>query len=360
MPLIKSGSKKALKENIESEMHAHPGAKHRSQDLAVAYAVQKKAKGSRKKMAEGGMASKNDSARTENRPMPEEVANDSMVVSHNKGMKAAKNDSWTDRSTVAQAYKPSLTKLSQPKMMGSDAFSVRSRDEADKDLMRMNSMPPDGYGKQPTKMYDEEEATKSGDEVSDMEHEHSNGRKPYAKGGMINDDVSMKDAEEDEVEHPAGLESDDDEMSPAKDEYMAGHFAEGGMAHEMDDQPTDEAIEEHEDSLIAAIMAKRASKAMRMDSGSPDEDAAEASHLYMGGQVEGSDESMVDIDENAEEQPNAYYGRNQAALKENYDSDMDSVSEPKDSNEHSDSIDSDDHDMVSSIRRKMKPSRLTR
>ena len=52
MPLIKKSSKKALKHNIEAEMHAHPDKKHHAQNLAIAYDVQRRAK--QKHMSEGG------------------------------------------------------------------------------------------------------------------------------------------------------------------------------------------------------------------------------------------------------------------------------------------------------------------
>lgn len=52
MPLIKSKSKKALQENIKTEIDAHPSKDKRSQDLAIAYSVQRQAK--KKKMAKGG------------------------------------------------------------------------------------------------------------------------------------------------------------------------------------------------------------------------------------------------------------------------------------------------------------------
>lgn len=52
MPLIKSGSKQALKKNIETEMRANPSMKDRKQNLAIAYSVMKHNK---KKMAKGGM-----------------------------------------------------------------------------------------------------------------------------------------------------------------------------------------------------------------------------------------------------------------------------------------------------------------
>lgn len=124
----------------------------------------------------------------------------------------------------------------------------------------------------------------------------------FAMGGEV-----TEAAEDDHAVHPAGLESDDDMLAPPEDEYMASKFARGGM---VDD-----------------IMKRR--------------------KFAAGG--------MVDLDENAEEQPNGYYEQNEhAALKENYDSDMDSVSQPMDSNEHGHDIDSDEHDMVGSIRKRMK------
>lgn len=51
MPLFKSKSKKAFEHNVKEEMDAHPGKEHRAQNLAIAYAVKRKAA---QKMAEGG------------------------------------------------------------------------------------------------------------------------------------------------------------------------------------------------------------------------------------------------------------------------------------------------------------------
>lgn len=55
MPLIRGSSKKALKKNIETEMEAHPDKKE--QDLAIAYAVQRR---NAHKMAKGGMVDIDD------------------------------------------------------------------------------------------------------------------------------------------------------------------------------------------------------------------------------------------------------------------------------------------------------------
>jgi hypothetical protein len=74
-----------------------------------------------------------------------------------------------------------------------------------------------------------------------------------------------------------------------------------------------------------------------------------------------ADGGMVDIEENGEEEPNAFYERNREALKENYDDDMEDVTEPSDSNEHGDKLsDEDEHDgsMVDKLRKKAMAKRL--
>lgn len=269
---------------------------HSKPSLAIALSVKNKNK--RKKMAEGGPVS----AKAEKRPMPDQTGADSMSVSHNSGDKASHNDSWIDAKMGAPQKRPKMEPLKHPKMMKSDAFSTKLRDE-ESDMI--SSMPP----------------------------------KKMAEGGSVEMEYGSK-PEEDEVVHPEGLESDDDSMSPAQDEYMANRFAEGG-----------EVEEDHHASVAAAIMAKRDRMHAVIDSGAMDEDDA----------VKMADGGMVDIDSNNEEQPNGYYNRNEdAALKENYDSDMDDVSQPMDSNEMGDSREDESEnkrDMVGSIRARMKRMR---
>ena len=386
MPLIKSKSKKAFEKNVETEMRANPSPKDRAQNLAIAYSVKRKA--AKKKMAEGG-AVKDESAKTEKRPMPDEAHNDSEQESKNSGNKAPKNDDWGSTITLKQAQKPSITKLSQPKIVGSDAFSVRSRDMQDDEAdLEMSEKPNEGPEHQPLARDDEEGPNRQGpkvhpmkmmakggpvmqpkdsgiqekervdesdlmddeapsedealsaaegdDEIDqdasnpnalDMEDEHSTGRKPYASGGNVDET--------------------DSELSSRPDKgygaiiYKPGK-AEGGMID------SDEVEEDHHDSIAAAIMAKTD----RMRGGSDsDEDA----------QMRMAEGGEVDLDLNAEEQPNGYYGRNEDdTLKENYDSDMDGISQPQDSNEHADTREADEenlHDMVSKIRAKMNMRR---
>lgn len=387
MPLIKSRSKKAFEHNVKAEIDAHPDK--RKQDLAIAFAVQRKAGKKPKKMAEGGAVS----AKTEKRPMPDEAHNDAMQEAHNRGMKAAHEDKWTDQPTVAQARKPSMTRLSAPKIIGSDAFSVRNREDVDKEKDLQNSAKPMSPKSDP-KLMTPVETDEHGDDP-DMPKPHTT-RKAYAKGGMINEDVPFSEAEEDEVEHPAGLESDNDQIKPSDEEIMSQRFASGGSVDEEDSDMVsrpdkgwgaiivkpgqnnqdpdmmakggmiDGGAEEEDmmhDSIAAAIMAKRD----RMKPGS-DSDDDRMQKMASGGTVESGSSTMnyadggeVDIDENAEEQPNDYYNRNEnAVLKENYDSDMDDVSQPQDSNEHGDLREEDEenlNDMVDKIRRKIAMKR---
>lgn len=54
MPLIHGKSSKAFQHNVKAEMEAHPGPSHRAQNLAIAYAIKRKAQ----HKAHGGMVHK--------------------------------------------------------------------------------------------------------------------------------------------------------------------------------------------------------------------------------------------------------------------------------------------------------------
>lgn len=333
MPLMHSKSKKAFKKNVETEMRANPEPKDRARNLAIAYSVQKKAK----KMANGG------SIKDEKRPMPDQAHNDKAEVSRNSGNKPAMEDSWTSRPDMKQSQKgPKMTAIKHPKMVPQDGYSVRLRDQED-DLQESASV-NDGPQRQPPEQDNEDGADRQGPKVPDMARQHDNGRKAYAKGGMINEEVPMKDAEEDMAEHPAGLESDDDMMSPPEDEFMAGHFADGGMVD------NEEEIE-HAASIAAAIMSMNKRK------------------MAEGGEVNGKDsiyahpeEDQVDLSRNAEEDANMEDQSSFDALrKESYSESegLESLDQPHDSNMKGDSREDNeenihDGDIVSAIRRKMK------
>lgn len=322
-------SKKAFSKNIETEMES---GKPKDQSLAIAYSVKRKAK---KKYAAGGPVS---AAQEEKRPMPEQRADDSKMVSQNDHKKSNGQDNWLDQPTKAQAQMNNgraVKPIKHPSMTQSPVFKTKLRDQED-DLEM--SADPGPYDEQPPQDANEEEADKSGPSVPALH------MKRMAEGGMINDDVSMHESEEDGEEHPAGLESDNDEMAPAKDEYMASRFADGGEVQE-------EEIE-HAASIAAAIMARRK--------------FARGGAILSEDSMETSDDDQADLSRNAEEDANMEDKASFDALrKENYSESpaLRQANNPKDAAMHGDEEEMeshDKHDMVSSIRRKMKKSPITR
>lgn len=262
-----------------------------------------------------------------------------------------------------------LTKVKHPKMVDS-SMSRRLRSQEDE---LMDSMPPSSPKDQPASFMNEEDADKSGPSLPPKRKNHELNmmakggevdkamevvpdkgfgkiiRVGMAEGGMINGEVSMKDAEEDRVEHPKGLESSNSSKRPSMKEYMSDRmpaFARGGEV-----SPDSEIEEEHHASIAAAIMAKK-QRQMELDS---DSDEDQMVKMAFGGEV--------DIIENGAEQPNQYYGRDKAILKENYDEDFMSVSQPMDSNEMGDEREdsrSDRNDKVSAIRNRMIKRRVSK
>lgn len=186
MPLLPGKSKKSFSKNVKTEMeHGKP------QDQALAIAFSVKRKGKKKKMAEGGSVS----ASNERRPMPDNRYDDSKMVSRNSGNKPAKNDSWTDNSTIKQAQSNNGRKvlpIKRPKMVPTNAFSTRMYDE---EAHLQESASPGPYREQPPEHDNELDAKKSGHPVRDMEREHNNGKEPYKMA--IEDQYSEDEAEED-------------------------------------------------------------------------------------------------------------------------------------------------------------------
>lgn len=321
--------------------------KPQDQSLAIAYSVKRKPK---KKMAQGGKV--NESAASEHRPNPEERDKDAKSVSRNSGNKPPKQDSWTDQPTVTQARKPSLTKLSRPKIVGSDAFSVRSREEVEAGLDQIDSYPPQSPKAKAPRRLIELDADKSGPDTPSLH------MKKMANGG----EVSFEESEEDHAVHPEGLEEDNDQMKPPSSRYMSGQnqmLAEGG-----------EVERDHEDSIAAAIMAKRDRMHAAIDSGARDLD--EAVRMAEGGEVGdingrdsiySDDSDQADLSRNAEEDANMEDQASFDALrKENYSESegLAQVDNPEDSGQHGDDredSESDKHDMAEAIRRKMSAKR---
>lgn len=353
--------------------------------------------------AEGGSIS----ASNERRPMPDNRYDDSKMVSRNSGKKAPKDDSWTDTPTERQAVMNNGRKvlpIAKPRMVPSDSFSTRLYDEESR---LQSSASPGPYGEQPPRHDDEEGPDRQGPKVPDMQREHNNGRKPYAQGGMLRKDSGIQEMEredeahlqskespsQDEGSHDAEMRDEEGQnrqgpkVRDMEDEHSTGRkpYAGGGKisdfhedmdaelnpAHgryspdDSEDQPHDEEMMEHHDSIAAAVMAKRDRRAAQMS----DSDIDEMMRLYNGGEIKShpsiysDDSDQADLSRNANEDANEEDQLSFNALrKENYSESegLRQLDNPRDSGEHGDTEEMgshDEHDMVDSIRRKMRAKR---
>jgi len=376
MPLIHGKSKKAFEHNVKAEMEAHPGPEHRAQNLAIAYSVKRKAQ--KKKMAEGGEISAHD----EKRPMPNDAYHDSKEVHHNEQKKPLMHTNWTNAPEDKMAQKPKIQPLSQPKMVQSSVIKAKRQGQSDEipsshinsklaDIERhLQEMAKPESESHPQDWTKEEDAKKMG-KSPDMAPEHSTHKKPYAKGGMIessdehpHENKYMDDIEDLTPSHDEGdmyAEEHDEEgqnrqgpavpdMEHPHNKYQRKLYAQGGevdIHHDMMEQPEDEEQEEHQNSIAAAVMArmKRKQESMSGDPGYP---------------VKMAEGGEVDLSRNADEDPNIEDDLSFEALKkENYSESegLDELDRPEDEQMHNDpreDHESDKHDMVESIRRKMK------
>jgi len=370
MPLIKKSSKKAFSRNVEAEMQA---GKPQDQSLAIAYDVQRQSR-KKKRMANGGMVN-------QSRPMPEDRNNDAVMVRRNSAKKSLPNDKWDDNPTIEQAQRPSPSREVRPKQLGSDSFDRRYQAELEEDSHRIDSEYPESDRAEPKKSYDEINAKSSGNPVSDMNKQHNNRRAPYeraiedqysedmaapgmkkvqsplgryARGGMIDMEPEDHGQEMEERRDEADMQRDlssnihgeqpelwrdelfaDDENSNPLDmerQHNNGRsaYADGGRVQLDPLADADDA----DDSISGAVMRRR-------------------KMMAKGGIIE---DGMVDIQENGCEMPahlSPYdHDNEEAILKELYD-DSQISDQPRNSNEHGDDIDSDKHDMVEQIRRKI-------
>lgn len=344
----------------------------------MAYAIKKKNDSKKPMYAKGGRIPNQESAKTESRPMPETKVQDSAMVARNSGDKALPMSKMLDKPTEAQAISNNgrmVKPIKHPSMVQSPVFKIKLRNQED-DLM--SSKAPAAPQEQPEQDENEIGPDRQGPAIKDHSKPHSKNLNMYAKGGMINDEVSMHDAEEDEAVHPAGLESDNDQMAPSDDEFMAGKmpaYAEGGRIEPMDEEEM-----EHYDSMAAAIMAKRE----RQMNGSSDSDIDSQEHkdgeegmsiddhmpqFAKGGSIKShpsiySDESSeVDLSRNADEDANEEDQVSFNALrKENYSETdaLNKLDQPQDSNEHGDEREmssENKHDKVDRIMSKMAKSK---
>jgi hypothetical protein len=127
-------------------------------------------------------------------------------------------------------------------------------------------------------------------------------------------------------------------------------------------QPEEEEQEEHHNSIAAAIMARRDRMHREIDSGAYDMDEAvrmaEGGEILSHDSIYSDDSDQADLSRNHDEDANEEDQLSFNALrKESYNSSNLDVENPKDSAQMGDEEEANSenkHDMVSSIRRKMK------
>ena len=288
----------------------------KSKNLAMAYAVKRKTS----KMANGGKVDSDMDHGSKRGPQ-----------GHSKYQEQAQNEKGVHTPVSGVTQFPGGKGTSAAGDLTKDRYDGKAilNDEAKKKhiekLAEMKAMPKPklqglaegGIVKHPSTPF----TTKSTKMLKDEEEQRA--RMP------IETEEMGESEEDDEQVNPPGLESDDDEMSPAKGAFMAGKMmAEGG---EAEDEGMDEEELEHHASIASAIMARTEKKKMMAEGG------------------------RVDLDSNEEEHPESYTHDDEEALKENYDASTDSQHTPDTDDEHGHKIeDEDSHDMISRIMARMK------
>jgi hypothetical protein len=298
--------------------------------------------------------------------------NSKASISRNSGNKPAHDDSWTDKPTERQAtandVRGKKLPIKRPKMVPTDAFSTRLYDA---EGALEDSANPGPYDAQPPRHDDEESPDRQGPKVPDMAHEHSNGRMPYASGGSVHDEYNNP-SRDDEPSMDEGASmamhrneamADAEGKSPDMErEHSNGRkpYARGGEI-----SPMHEEEEEHHSSITAAIMARRQRLHAEIDSGAHDLDEAvrmaEGGEILSHDSIYSDDSDQADLSRNHDEDANEEDQLSFNALRrENYNTSNLDVENPKDSGQRGDDEEMDSHDkndMVGSIRRKMRTKR---
>lgn len=361
MPLIKSGSKRALKKNIETEMNARPD--NRDQALAIAYDVQRRNK--RKKMAAGGIAKDqepvnprvNPKLRSEyegdNNPGTPKRKSDDMRPSKEQymGQRMADGGEVEDEKELHLDMEPIVMTTEPSKQKDSD-------DEADSKEKKyadggMISNQKENYNKglndfskgfnkgpdSPSEMWsnikeglgfgkekdDERQMAYGGPAVRNDRNPGTPSRKPDDR--RLNPDGYMSN----DWAGGADSERKPDNMRPLEDEYMADDmegYADGG---EVEGYPEND--DPNNSSVVEKILAKR-----RM--------------MAAGGEV---NDEQADVQENGEEGPATDISYNVDAKDHDIYDDEQLSEQPEDSNEHTvDLEDEDSHDRIAQIMKKLK------
>lgn len=264
-------------------------------------------------------------------------------------------------STIAQARANDSRRvmpIKHPRMVPSDAFSVRLRDEEDD--LQSSAKVNNGPQEQPPKRLDEKGANRQGPSTPSLK------MKMMAEGGSIEEELDHQEGDMMELLDPSADEGESmakslNEVKPNRQgpDVEALHMkrmADGG-----------EVEEDHHDSIAAAIMARRNRLHAEIDSGAHDMDhaakMAEGGEILSHDSIYSDDSDQADLSRNADEDANEEDQLSFNALrKENYSESegLDQLDSPMDSAQHGDEredTESDKHDKIEAMRRRMNVRR---
>lgn len=390
MPLIQSPKKKALEQNIKTEMDENPGKKNRAQNLAVAYSTQRrnrKAKGgvvsfgadrhphSTGMYAQGGMAEMPE-------PIIQTVGKELYLDEDEKASDAeAKRDHkmhFEDGGAVDSKGKPapSLTssgpipKPAQPTDMDELAGSIKkafkySGGEILKEEMPEHLIQRAGHESAMNDDEDASEAEHMRDKSMKMARGGMYGRKLMASGGFA------------EPEYPdAGtlgfpmMEQENDPDEYSKDGII--NYAHGGMAAPEMTEPTSQRLgeEPYLDDMEYPMSyhgknqgSFEASRSFAQENPSI-ADSIRRKYMASGGMASNPEFKNKPLDQNAIEHTNYMYKLNRQLGDHEMYSEMDALDdisenehERDDGGQDSRDIPMDRYDMVDAIRRKYAKSR---
>lgn len=340
MPLIKGKSKKALSENIATEMDV---GKPQKQSIAIAYGVQRKNR--RKKMADGGMT-----------PSPSDSQD--QIDAKKKALQ-----DYLDSKKMAQGG--TVTAKDEKKATADDADDLsrgHERHDEDSDLRVESKASADSKAARAMKMTDdaalmhEEDADLRKEKmvsIDDMADDRDE-KMMMAKGGSVVDMIR----ERRKMMADGGYVASKSGYTGLTDEQKASAAREGAK---YGSSVSDEIPENEEAEKKSAAKGTGGTIGGRI--GYPG--APKTAALAMGGSVANhimkkkmmAKGGEVDLSMNADESPNMGDQYNEEALKkENYSETpgLDQLDYDISKSIGDDLTDEDAHDMISAIRRKMK------
>lgn len=271
MPLLHSKSDKALKKNIKVEMESHPGKANKAQNLAIAFSIQRRAKG--KKMNKGGFVNTVASTQEDTQHVPGDLADNHAA---RMGAEASKlpvgrtssnlrgDNSSQARTRMPMQTAPSDLARNRKKNFSNEGEAMAMYDggavDKPKTVGQMIGYPgadPDPQpssnpgDRKPAGMARGGDVQEHYEGIADAIMAKRRRSKMMAEGGMISED-------DDSLETPASLSPyDDDNMIAGKKELYD--------VHQLSSQPEDsnlmgddrEAETENQNDRVSRIMARR-------------------------------------------------------------------------------------------------------